>query len=141
MASAAQMRWHVLTGRRIGAMFERDGREVSFETGVILGYRTVREPDVSRFRAGVRPGYFRSQWPAADVDLVVEVISPESEKRDRVIKPEEYAAASIPELWLVEPHPSDEAEAMVTIYQLNPRKSYALARTVALSDLESEARS
>ena len=137
VSAAAQRRWHAIVMHRIGELFRSAGREVSFETGVVLTDRTVREPDVSRFRAGVFPGYRRSQFAAYDLDCVVEVISPESEKRDRTIKPDEYAAAGIPEFWLVEEHPDDEADAVVNIYRLNSG-SYAPLPAVDLSALEGE---
>jgi Uma2 family endonuclease len=138
VAAAAQIRWHASVMRRIANMIEATGRAVSTETGVVLTGRTVREPDVSRFHPGVFPGYRRSQWPAADVDCVVEVVSPESEKRDRIIKPDEYAAAGIPEFWLVEQHPDDESDAVINIYRLGHGEHYELARSVTLSDLEQE---
>jgi Uma2 family endonuclease len=137
VSAAAQRRWHAIVMHRIGELFRGAGREVSFETGVVLTDRTVREPDVSRFRAGVLPGYRRSQFPADDLDCVVEVISPESAKRDRIVKPDEYAAAGIPEFWLVEEHADDEADAVVNIYRLNSG-SYALLRSIDLSALERE---
>jgi len=141
LAAAAQMRWHALVMRRIANMFEASGWEVSSETGVVLAPRTVREPDVTRFRRGADPSVRRSQFDAADVDLVVEIVSPESERRDRVIKPEEYAAAHIREFWLVEPHPDDDRDALINIFRLTPRNNYAMVETVALSKLESEAHS
>jgi Uma2 family endonuclease len=138
VSAAAQMRWHALVMHSIGDLFKATGQEISYETGVVLTDRTVREPDVSRFRRGVFPGYRRSQFSADDVDCVVEVISPESERRDREIKPEEYAKAGIPELWLVEEHPDDEADAIVNVYRLEPAGVYALTRKVALSALTDE---
>jgi Uma2 family endonuclease len=36
-------------------------------------------------------------------DIVVEVLSPESEQRDRSIKFVEYEAGGVPEYWLVDP--------------------------------------
>jgi Uma2 family endonuclease len=141
IAAAAQMRWHAHVMHRIANVFEAAGWEVSSGTGVVLAARTVREPDVTRFRRGVEPPMRRSQFDAADVDLVVEIVSPESERRDRVIKPDEYAAARIREFWLVEPDPKDDRDALINIYKLTPRDSYALVDTVALSTLESEAHS
>jgi Uma2 family endonuclease len=138
VSAAAQMRWHAIMMRRIANKLEDAGRAVTTETGVVLTDRTVREPDVTRFRAGVNPEYKRSQFPAADADLVVEVVSAESKKRDHLIKPEEYASAGIPEFWLVEEHPDDEADAVVNIYRLAPSGSYALTRTVDLSVLLTE---
>jgi Uma2 family endonuclease len=138
VSAAAQMRWHAIVMRRIANMFEETGRAVTTETGVVLSRRTVREPDVTRFRAGLKPEYKRSQFPAADVDLVVEVVSAESDKRDHLIKPEEYAGAGIPEFWLVEEHPDDDADAVVNVYRLTPAGVYALVGTNDLSALLAE---
>ena len=44
--------------------------------------------------------------------------------------------AGIPESWIVEEHPDDEADAVVNVYQLAPSRTYGLVRTVALSALE-----
>jgi Uma2 family endonuclease len=136
VASAAQIRWHAIVAHRIGRFFEASGHEVSYETGVVLKERTVRIPDVTRFHLGARPGLHRSQFPAGEVDCAVEIVSAESQKRDRLIKPEEYAEAGIPEFWLVEEHPDDEADAMINIYKLTPARTYGLAQTAALSALE-----
>ncbi len=138
VASAAQMAWHSTTMREIANMIAATGRVVHTEVGVVLAPRTVRTPDVTRFRPGVRPDLLRSQFPVADVDLVIEIISPESAKRDRLIKPDEYATAGIPEFWLVEQHPEDINDAEVNIYQLAPSRAYTLVRSVALSALEQE---
>jgi len=89
-------------------------------------------------RAGYHPELRRSQFHPADIDLVAEIISPQSQTRDRVIKPEEYVAAGIPEFWLVEEHPEDEADALVNIYRLSTNGHYELARSVDLSILEQE---
>jgi Uma2 family endonuclease len=130
------MAWHSMIMRRIANMFDADGLTTYTETGVVLTEHTVREPDVSRFRTGVQPDLRRSQFAAADIDLVVEIISPESEKRDRLIKPVEYAAAGIPEFWLVEEHPERPTDAIINIYRLGPTDQFDLARTAALSALE-----
>ncbi|MEN3306586.1 MAG: hypothetical protein V7603_2788, partial [Micromonosporaceae bacterium] len=46
-----------------------------------------------------------------------------------------------PEFWLVEPDPDDDRDALINIFRLTPRNAYILVDTVALSKLESEARS
>ena len=40
--------------------------------------------------------------PVSDVLLVVEVVSPSTRRKDRQIKPAEYAAAGVPAYWRVE---------------------------------------
>jgi Uma2 family endonuclease len=141
VSAAAQRAWHSLVMMRVAQLLKVDDRTVLTGIGVVLSPRTVREPDVSRFFAGVRPARARSQFAAADVDLVVEIVSPESQRRDRVIKPDEYAAARIPEFWLVEPDATDEDEAVINIFKLTASNSYVPADIVLLSKLESEAHS
>jgi Uma2 family endonuclease len=142
VAAAPQMHWHSQIVHRILAMFLNTGREASAETGVVLGPRAVRAPDVTRFRAGVTPDTEQSQFPVADVDLVVEVLSPESDERDQLIKPYEYAQAGIPEFWLVDRDPDDRRTgALIRIFQLTIGPSgevYTLTRRVRLSELEDE---
>jgi len=87
---------------QIARLIERGRYSVSTGVGVVLTDRTVREPDVTRFRPEYQLNLRGSFLPADTVDLVVEVISAESEIRDRMIKPPEYATAGIPEFWLVE---------------------------------------
>jgi Uma2 family endonuclease len=134
VSASAQAAWHGLIKHRIVNLASPQGNS---GIGIVLTEWTVREPDVVRFRADVRPALRSAQFPATDVDLVVEVISPESEKRDRNIKPKEYAGAGIPEFWLVEEHADDEADAVVNVHRLDNGR-YTLVRSVDLSVLERE---
>jgi Uma2 family endonuclease len=139
MAAAAQMGWHSQTARRICNLLIDEGRRAYQEVGVVLGPRSVRAPDVTRFRAEARPDSRDSQFAATDVDLVVEVVSPESRGRDRVTKPLEYAAAGIPEFWLVEEDAQDPDDAVINIFRLTigpTGQAYTLFRQVNLTVLE-----
>jgi Uma2 family endonuclease len=63
--------------------------------------RSAPEPDLSIVRAGtfdLDTEFFRPE----DVALAAEVISPESEERDREDKPLMYATMGIPIFWLIE---------------------------------------
>jgi Uma2 family endonuclease len=60
------------------------------------------EPDVLVIRADADPGPLRTAYQPADVLLVVEVVSPDSQERDRKRKPQLYAEAGIPHFWRVE---------------------------------------
>ena len=62
---------------------------------------TVRKPDivvVTKEAAARRP----KRFAAADVVLAVEIVSPGSERTDRVTKPTQYAKAGIAHYWLIE---------------------------------------
>src|ERR1700712_555766 len=61
---------------------------------------TVRQPDISVTRIGA-PSLDLKRVGAADVLLAVEIVSPGSGRRDRVIKVSEYAEARIPHYWIV----------------------------------------
>ncbi|MEU0147271.1 Uma2 family endonuclease [Streptomyces sp. NPDC006288] len=93
---------------------------------VALDRRNAPEPDVSVVRAAAVTGRELTRFDAADVLLAVEVVSPDSEARDRDTKPGKYAAAGIPNFWLVEMAGSDR-HPVVRVYELDPvNKAYAL---------------
>ncbi|MFE6664187.1 Uma2 family endonuclease [Streptomyces sp. NPDC057697] len=72
------------------------------EMAVVLGKRNAPEPDIVVVRAEAVTGRRQTRYEAADVLLAVEVVSPDSEDRDRDTKPHKYAAAGIPHFWRVE---------------------------------------
>ena len=61
-----------------------------------------REPDLL-FVAAAHSDRLLATFVEGPADLVVEVMSPESEVRDRAVKLLEYEAARIPEYWLFDP--------------------------------------
>lgn len=141
VAAAAQMGWHTEMAHRICDVLRATGRVTYRESGVVLAARTVRVPDVTCFRRGYQPDAFASQYAATEVDVVVEVVSPESETRDKVVKPLEYAQARIPEMWIVEQRPPASDDATINIFRLTPAKGgevYTLIRQLSLAELEAE---
>ncbi|MEO0326847.1 MAG: Uma2 family endonuclease [Myxococcota bacterium] len=64
-----------------------------------------RKPDVSVYLAGTPRSGARETVQTLPPDVVVEVVSPgpADARRDRIIKPGEYAAAGIPNYWLLDP--------------------------------------
>jgi Uma2 family endonuclease len=67
----------------------------------------ARIPDIVVFRASSDPAARKTNHTAAaDVVLVVEVVSPSSQTADRYEKPGEYARAGIPAFWRIELEPS-----------------------------------
>jgi Uma2 family endonuclease len=59
-----------------------------------------REPDLLLLRSAADPRRHDAYWDGAD--LVVEVVSGDDPSRDVVTKRAEYAAAGIPEYWIVD---------------------------------------
>ncbi len=100
--------------------------KVRREMTVVLDRRNGPEPDVSVVRAEAVTSLEQTRFEAADVLLAVEVVSPDSESRDRDTKPHKYAAAGIPHFWLVE-MAGESRHPVVRVYELDPlSKTYAL---------------
>ncbi|MGW5196694.1 Uma2 family endonuclease [Streptomyces spiralis] len=92
---------------------------VEREMTVVLDERNGPEPDVSVVRADAVTGLDQARFRAEDVLLTVEVVSPDSESRDRTTKPHKYAAAGIPDYWRVE-HDGTTGEPIIHVYELEP---------------------
>lgn len=119
-----QRAWH---GRLLAALAvllgqqAPDGFEVEPQMTVRLDERNRPEPDVLISTAPYDP---KRTWQAvADVLLAVEIVSPESAHRDRVVKLRKYAEAGIPHYWLVE---EEDGLPVVHVYELDgPTRRYA----------------
>jgi Uma2 family endonuclease len=70
-----------------------------------------REPDLLLLRSADDPRRGNDYWLGAD--LVVEIVSPDDPERDYVTKRADYAAAGIPEYWIVDPQ-----RETITVLQL-----------------------
>lgn len=117
-----QRKWH----RRVISMIRGQLRtqapdewRADREMAVRLGLRQMPEPDVLIVSA---EAFGRedpqSYYEPADVALVVEVVSPDSEERDRDTKPFKYAKAGIRHFWRVERGDADHVIAYA--YELDP---------------------
>jgi Uma2 family endonuclease len=77
--------------------------EVGFEKWMISLSRNDYEPDISFWAvtqsAAFKPNQARFPVP----DFIVEILSPSTEKVDRVIKFKDYAAHGVAEYWIVDP--------------------------------------
>ncbi|OKI19640.1 Uma2 family endonuclease [Streptomyces sp. CB03911] len=106
-------------GLRAGAPgFLRVCREMT----VTLGPRQRPEPDLMVVKASAVTGPEQTGFQPADVLLAVEVVSPDSEERDRERKPDLYAGAGIPHFWLVE---REGGRPVVHVYELDaPTRKY-----------------
>src|SRR4051812_16156417 len=77
------------------------GEVVTAPTGVVLGIGTGVQPDllyISRERLHL----ISERGVEGAPDLVVEVLSPSTQARDRGIKMRRYAASGVPHYWLVD---------------------------------------
>ncbi|MEJ8644018.1 Uma2 family endonuclease [Streptomyces sp. MS1.HAVA.3] len=89
------------------------------EMTVVIDKRNGPEPDISVVRTEAVTGPDRTHFLAADVLLAVEVVSPDSESRDRDTKPHKYAAAGIPHFWRVE-RSGTGSRPVIHVYALDP---------------------
>ncbi|MFK0114309.1 Uma2 family endonuclease [Streptomyces sp. NPDC090994] len=82
-----------------------------------LNERNRPEPDVLVFRADAYGGPHQTWYRPEDVVIAVDVVSKESEERDRKTKPRTYAQAGIPHYWRVE---ENEGLPVVYVYEIDP---------------------
>lgn len=104
----------VLGLRRMATADLRVRREMS----LVLGPRQRPEPDIVVVQAGAESGRDQTAYPPDAVVLAVEVVSPDSEDRDRQRKPQLYANAGIKHFWRVEDN--SEGKIVVYVYELDP---------------------
>ncbi|GAA0570680.1 Uma2 family endonuclease [Paractinoplanes ferrugineus] len=108
-----------------------DDLVVNMEQAVLLNRRNELRPDVMVFQ---EEGAGRSPVPAADVLLVVEVISPSSKFDDPGHKAKRYADLGIPAHWIIDPL---AGPVTLTQFALGPDGSYEqLRRTAELVTLD-----
>ncbi|MXM68820.1 Uma2 family endonuclease [Streptomyces sp. HUCO-GS316] len=100
-----QTRFHMRTLRLLEhALLSQapDAFDVDREFSVRLDRRNRPEPDVLVIRADADTGPRQTWLHPDEVVLAVEVVSDDSEERDRRVKPVKYAEAGIRHFWRVE---------------------------------------
>ncbi|MFB9962083.1 Uma2 family endonuclease [Sinosporangium siamense] len=81
------------------------GYEVLPPVNIMAGGTDFFVPDLAVVRSAVAETV-ELMYEPADILLAVEVVSPHTRMRDRVLKPAAYAAAGIPSYWRIEPGPA-----------------------------------
>ncbi|WP_433712783.1 Uma2 family endonuclease [Nocardia sp. CA-084685] len=122
-----QAEFHMLVISLLENMLRRfapEGMRVRREMTVTLGRNQRPEPDVLVLRANATSDPSATSYNAEDVVLAIEVVSAESQTRDRERKPQLYAQAGIPHFWRIE---NADGRPVVYVYELDPATSlYAL---------------
>ena len=80
---------------------QRGGNVLCAPLRLRIGPHQFREPDLVAVHSADDPRVADAYWSGAD--LVVEIVSLDDPLRDTVQKRSEYAAAGIPEYWIVDP--------------------------------------
>ncbi|HEU5356112.1 MAG TPA: Uma2 family endonuclease [Actinocrinis sp.] len=96
--------WHMAVLDVLRVLLQGEAPEqyvILREMAVKRSPRSAPEPDLSVVHASAFD-WDKSVLQPADVLVAAEVISPESEERDREDKPLMYAAMGIPTFWLIE---------------------------------------
>lgn len=121
-----QRSWHgrLVTALTVALMDQvPDGIEVEREMTIKLDARNRPEPDLLLTTLPFEED--RTWYAPEDVQLVVEVVSPESAHRDRTVKLHKYAEAGIPHYWCIE---DEDGAPVVHVYELDrPTGTYAAA--------------
>ncbi|MGC5361372.1 Uma2 family endonuclease [Streptomyces sp. DT24] len=92
--------------------------DVDREMTIKLDSGNRPEPDLLVYRTEADTGPDQTWYEPQDVVLAVEVVSPDSQERDREVKPRKYAAAGVPHFWRVEAN--GEGLPIVYVYELDP---------------------
>lgn len=103
-----------------------DDMDVVREMTTTLDKRNRPEPDlmVVTYGGGADTGLRHTSYAPESVVLAVEVTSPDSEERDREVKPVKYARAGIAHFWRVE---NVNDAPVVYVYELDPAtRTYAV---------------
>ena len=125
-----RMIWSFITIRKLGKV-------LSAPLPIELWPKKFREPDIIFITAEKLAHQDQTHW--REVDLVMEVVSPDNPQRDYKTKREEYARAGIPEYWIVDPQ-----KQLITVLELQGKryhehgefKSGQIATSVLLAGFE-----
>jgi len=131
-----QKRWHRRVIHSLDSVLSAqapDGFFVDSEMTVRLDDRNRPEPDVIVTTRTIDPD--ATWYPASDVVLAVEVVSPESAHRDRTVKMAKYARAGIDHFWRVE-NDDTPASTVIHVYELDEATSTYVPVTIARDTLE-----
>jgi Uma2 family endonuclease len=79
------------------------GFEPQMAVGVVTGFNTTREPDALVLRSPVDLDHHF--YDPQQVAVVVEIVSANTKRQDRLVKPAIYAALGIPHYWRIEQDP------------------------------------
>lgn len=101
-----------------------DHLDVLLEMTIKLDAQNRPEPDVLVFPMDANTGPGQTWYHPEDIVLAIEVVSAESRRRDREVKPRKYAEAGFPHFWRVE-EDDEKGLPIVYVYELDPAtKSY-----------------
>ena len=105
--------WYMADALRDHARSEGRDAGIVFSPFPITVNGRERQPDVLFVRDGADPRCDDAPWTWAD--LLIEVVSPDNPLRDTRDKRIDYAAAGVPEYWIVDPRPRVRSVAVLAL--------------------------
>ena len=118
--------WHQVLVRRVADMLERlahPDRILFSPIDLFVDDENILQPDVVLLPEGTRIGPDLMEMPVPE--LMVEVLSPATRKRDREVKTGIYLEVGVAEVWLVDPE-SRVVELMTREGLVTPAESTVL---------------
>ncbi len=117
---------------------EHDLGFVGIEKILIQLTRNDYEPDLCFFRKEKAKGFKKGQQFFPEPDLVVEVLSKGTEKRDRGIKFEDYGKHQVEEYWIIDPRKEtlEQYHLKKGNYDLVHKSATGLLKSFVLKGLE-----
>jgi Uma2 family endonuclease len=131
--------YHQIVGRRIQRAIEdhveREALGVVLDApcDVVLSRFDVLQPDIF-FISASRRSVIGEKFISGAPDLVVEVLSPGTRRRDRVLKAKRYASFGVREMWIADPD-KKTIEVFVNTGQVFRREALHAADDVLRSPL------
>jgi len=123
-----QKRFHTLALFLLEASLRRTcpaDLRVRREMTILIGPRQRPEPDIVVVLADADVSLDQTWYPVEAVELAVEVVSPDSDERDRNRKPQLYAQAGIKHFWRIDE--SEGGRPVLYAFELEPvSKTYAV---------------
>ena len=105
--SPVKLRHNLASGRLYNLMLNyvviNDLGLVGYEKLLVSLTRNDYEPDICFWKKEIADNFLPDQMQFPAPDFIVEVLSKSTEKHDREIKFEDYAAHNVTEYWLIDP--------------------------------------
>jgi Uma2 family endonuclease len=119
-----------VSARQLGQVFD--------EKLLVCLTRNDYEPDIVFYGPAKTAGLAPDQLRCPPPDLVVEVLSPGTEKNDRGVKFRDYAAHAVREYWLIDPETEfvEQYELVGESYTLRLKSGSGAVRSLVVPDFE-----
>lgn len=113
---------------------------VGYEKLLIALTRNDYEPDVCFFRKEKSQQFKLEQVRFPTPDFIVEVLSPGTEKYDRGVKFEDYAAHGVAEYWIVDPDDKIVEKYLLKdkVYSLQLKSNSGIIKSSVINGFEAE---